>query len=98
MFDMKTGPGGLQHLDRARAGPLSNIFKQFPDLKDTVDLRLVASAKNEVYGFYNYTVFNGNSTCELWSPLKNISRVDSGIRLRVKVNSSMLNKKKKAGV
>ncbi|XP_072160784.1 uncharacterized protein [Bemisia tabaci] len=98
MFDMKTGPGGLQHLDRARAGPLSNIFKQFPDLKDTVDLRLVASAKNEVYGFYNYTVFNGNSTCELWPPLKNISRVDSGIRLRVKVNSSMLNKKKKAGV
>ncbi|CAH0777865.1 unnamed protein product [Bemisia tabaci] len=79
-FDMKTGPEYLKSLDRDMKGALLDIFKEFPDLKDTADVRLVVSAENEVYGFYNYSVFKGDSTCELWPPLKNITREDSGTR------------------
>nr|XP_018911440.1 PREDICTED: uncharacterized protein LOC109040094 [Bemisia tabaci]XP_018911441.1 PREDICTED: uncharacterized protein LOC109040094 [Bemisia tabaci] len=69
LFEARAGP----NLDQGTKRDVSNVFEQFPDLKDTVDLRLVVSGKNEVYGFYNYATFGGSSVCELWPPQKKVT-------------------------
>ncbi|XP_018904266.2 uncharacterized protein [Bemisia tabaci] len=73
LFKLRCKPDDLGRAveEMKKSPPSDGPFDMIPGLKDSIELRLVVTAENRVFGFYNYTRLDGKSICGAWQTKDN---------------------------